>query len=58
MTLAVLRLFLSSSFFLVMATLISSGPSKPQLKEKEREYELENNDNPAVFFINPKHNNS
>jgi hypothetical protein len=41
-----------------MATPTSSGPSEPRLKGKEREYELENDGNPAVFFANPKHNNS
>jgi hypothetical protein len=28
------------------------------LKEKEREYELKNDGNPAVFFINLKYNNN
>jgi hypothetical protein len=39
-------------------TLISFSPFKPQLKEKEREYKLKNNDNPVIFFTNLKHNNS
>ena len=41
-----------------MATPTSSGPSEPRLKGKEREHELENDGNPAVFFANPQHNNS